>query len=193
MFLYFIFNLLSAPSRIERDGRIAAESKVMLLEEKLRQRPDFSLTIEQVLWGGEDPQNHPDAYLSVAWVSVRNLGASGSITAKWLLEFEKDGEPVDSELLHMNRAVMAPASGGPNFEISAENAVYNMVEKIVPPGGVLYGHITAVVSKKNASQLGTGVTAIVSCEDVHCKRYTAKYKLGASKPPIFIPGTKIKY
>ena len=188
-----LWNALCAPFRVERDLRKALEVENEALEAKLAPAPNLRLKIANITWGGEDAENFKDSFVSVAWVTVTNIGAMNSVARDWSFEFELDGRRMKSKMVHMDKATFMSAKGGPPLQISIENAIYEKTETIIPVGGAIGGHIIAVIPKDQAKQLGTGVTAIVSCEDALGVRSKVKMTLGESKEPIYIPGTKVVY
>lgn len=153
--LIFLFNLIAAPMRLEREHRIRLEKLNAEQAEKLREGPRFSGKVHNIWHGGADPQWPADQSNIVVTVTVANQGTRASAVPVWWMEV-RNGESVNTfNLTHVEFIELGvPGHGRQKF--FADGSIGVATREPIEPGAYRQGWALAIVPRAFLSTLGAG-------------------------------------
>ena len=112
--LLFLYNLILAPFRCEREARLAIDDELKATQNrvaKLEQlKPNFVIEIEQVLFG-ETENADPRFLQCVVWVTIKNRGTP-SIADRWSIYLQKGDQRSVGRICRLSGTMTFPNEVG---------------------------------------------------------------------------------
>lgn len=188
----FIYNLASAPFRIERDKVLELAPRLAVAEQEiaeLKERPRFQLAIDSFISSGV-PQPTSPKYMMVVIVQISNIGRVRSALHSWHIAIKTaDDQIIPLERWHHPDLKIQTTQGQVMTFLEAD-AIYNKTAKPVEEGEIVRGYLAAGSDDERAKQLMDGDKIDIVCYDVFQGQWITEMTLGAQKGEglLYFPG-----
>lgn len=185
--ILFLWNVVAAPFRIEKERRISAEKELSLVCAKNEPRAIFAIRVVQDVWGGLTPTGERVVLLAL---KISNMGQRASALTDWCVKIIKDdGKEYLGAVTVMQNATFQGVSGT-RLTIVPEDMIYTKTQRPISSGQIVDGYILSLFPPE-VLQGEDEATAVVSVQDVFGGEWEASCALnhGDTGRITYLPGT----